>query len=89
MRWSKILQLSEICLIFLILNLVGVLAVQVSLLIENEDKIGDNKLYISWMESFYWSVQTTTTIGYGDVETPEGLRWFLLFYLAISTYFVG
>jgi len=89
MRWSKILQLSEICLIFLILNLVGVLAVQVSLLIENEDKVGDNKLYISWMESFYWSVQTTTTIGYGDVETPEGLRWFLLFYLAISTYFVG
>lgn len=67
----------------------GVLAVQVSLLIENEDKVGDDKLYISWMESFYWSVQTTTTIGYGDVETPEGLRWFLLFYLAISTYFVG
>jgi len=58
MRWSKILQLVEITLIFLILNLVGVFAVQLSLLNEKE-----NEHTLTWMESFYWSVQTTTTIG--------------------------
>jgi len=88
MRWSTFAQLAEICLIFLILNLVGVFVVQLSLLGEEEDEFGD-KLSISWMESFYWAVQTTTTIGYGDIDTPESLRWFLLVYLAISTYFVG
>jgi len=88
MRLSKISQLAEITIIFLLLNLIGVFAVQLSLLTEKEDKYG-NKLSISWMESFYWSVQTTTTIGYGDVAIPESLRWFLLLYLALSTYFVG
>ena len=62
MRWSKILQLVEITLIFLILNLVGVFALQLSLLNEKENEHGE-RMYLSWMESFYWSVQTTTTIG--------------------------
>ncbi|KAL7530444.1 hypothetical protein ACHAXR_005668 [Thalassiosira sp. AJA248-18] len=83
MRWSKISQLAEICLSFLILNLVGVIAVQLSMLGE------ENDVSLSWMESFYWAVQTTTTIGYGDVTIPENLWWFFLLYLAISTYFVG
>lgn len=91
-------------------------AVQISLLGEKEDEFGE-KLSLSWMESLYFAVQSTTTVrylvqfgwqyflftlgasnffiglsfqvGYGDVTTPESLRWFLLLYLAISTYFVG
>jgi hypothetical protein len=26
----------------------------------------------TWMTTFYWSVQTTTTIGYGDLAMPFG-----------------
>ena len=89
MRWYKFSYLAEICLSFLLLNLVGVFAVQLSLLCEEEDEETGERLSMSWMESFYWAVQTTTTIGYGDVSTPESLEWFLLVYLAISTYFVG
>ncbi|KAL7452366.1 hypothetical protein ACHAWC_004089, partial [Mediolabrus comicus] len=86
MRLAKYGQLAEISLIFLILNLVGVFAVQLSLLgVENKNEYED----LSWMESLYWAVQTTTTIGYGDVEIPPSLRIFMIFYLAISTYFVG
>jgi len=88
MRWAKFSQLVEISLIFFILNLVGVFALQLSLLGQEEDEFGE-VFNISWMESLYWAVQTTTTIGYGDVDTPDSLRWFLLLYLAISTYFVG
>jgi len=65
------------------LNLLGVFSLQFSIWLSEED------IQISWMKSLYWAVQTTTTIGYGDVTPPEGFRWFLLFYLAISTYAVG
>jgi len=61
MRFVKFSRLAEICLIFLILNLVGVFAVRLSLLGEEKEEFPN----LSWMESLYWSVQTTTTIGYG------------------------
>ncbi len=61
MRFAKFSQLTEISLIFLILNLVGVFAVQLSLMGENKDEF----VTLTWMESLYWAVQTTTTIGYG------------------------
>ena len=85
MRFAKFSQLAEISLTFLTLNLVGVFAIQLSQIGEDTDGYEN----LSWMESLYWAVQTTTTIGYGDVEIPPGLRWFMIFYLAISTYFVG
>lgn len=61
MRFAKFSQLAEISLIFLILTMVGVFAVQISLLGENTEEYGN----LTWMESLYWAVQTTTTIGYG------------------------
>lgn len=68
MRFAKFSQLAEICLIFLILNLVGVFALQLSLLGESSDEFGS----LTWMESLYWAVQTTTTIGYGGKsEAPN------------------
>ncbi|EJK72242.1 hypothetical protein THAOC_06240, partial [Thalassiosira oceanica] len=84
MRWAKYAQIAEILAVFLILNLIGMFAVQIALLTPS----GQN-MTISWMESFYWAVQTTTTIGYGDVDIPDSLRWFMLVYLILATYFVG
>ncbi|KAL7549040.1 hypothetical protein ACHAWF_012302 [Thalassiosira exigua] len=88
LRRAKTVQLTDVFVSFLILNLVGVFAVRISLLTQKGGESGDI-VQLSWMDSFYWAVQTTTTIGYGDVDTPENLRWFQLFYLAICIYFIG
>mmetsp|Transcript_18850 Transcript_18850/g.27105 ORF Transcript_18850/g.27105 Transcript_18850/m.27105 type:complete len:202 (+) Transcript_18850:1-606(+) len=37
----------------------------------------------------YWAVQTTTTIGYGDITLTTSAHMFQIFYLILSTYFVG
>lgn len=47
-------------MIFLMLNLLGMLALRIALAFDS----GADAM--SWMESFYWAVQTTTTIGYGN-----------------------
>ena len=28
-------------------------------------------------------------LGYGDVKVPDNIHWFMIFYLSLSTYFVG
>lgn len=38
------------------------------------------------MTTFYWAIQTTTTIGYGDLSMTFEMRWFQVFYLTLSTY---
>jgi Ion channel len=43
----------------------------------------------TWSESIYWSVQSTTTIGYGDLIMSDGMRLFQVFYLCLGTFFVG
>ena len=86
MRWAKGLIIVEICLIFLILNCLGVVALQLAVHFQPE---GGETFQISWIESLYWAVQTTMTIGYGDIQTPDSFRWFLFVYLNVSTYSVG
>eukprot|EP00550_Attheya_septentrionalis_P008590 CAMPEP_0198292822 /NCGR_PEP_ID=MMETSP1449-20131203/14159_1 /TAXON_ID=420275 /ORGANISM="Attheya septentrionalis, Strain CCMP2084" /LENGTH=491 /DNA_ID=CAMNT_0043992135 /DNA_START=190 /DNA_END=1665 /DNA_ORIENTATION=+ len=83
-RWLKIVKLTEIAVEFFSLNLIGIFCVRLFIL--RSDLEG---FQWTWMETFYWSVQTTTTIGYGDLNMSFEMRWFQIFYLIISTYFVG
>lgn len=70
----KVVRMAEIFLSFLTLNLFGMFIVKIFV-----------RSDWSWMTSFYWAVQTTTTIGYGDLTMPEELRWFNIFYTLIGT----
>ena len=85
-RRVKFVKLGEITLQFLLLNLLGVFAARVAVALEDGS---DPEKQWTWMTSLYWAVQTTTTIGYGDLSQPFGLRWFKIFYLILSTYSVG
>lgn len=82
-RRVKFLKYFEIACQFSCLNLVGVFASRFFFLNAPEDEKW------TWMTSFYWSVQTTTTIGYGDLDQPFDFRWFKIFYLTMATYAVG
>mmetsp|Transcript_17013 Transcript_17013/g.34923 ORF Transcript_17013/g.34923 Transcript_17013/m.34923 type:complete len:522 (-) Transcript_17013:47-1612(-) len=79
----KFCKIGDITIKFVIVNLIGVFATRLFMLRENEDWSW------SWMESFYWAVQTTTTIGYGDMTKNPDQRYFDIFYLILGTYFVG
>lgn len=81
--WTfKVFGLS---LFFLLINIFGMcIAMIVMATTEEGDKIG-----WSWMTAFYWAVQTTTTIGYGDLDMPFELRWFNAFFAIIGTTFAA
>jgi len=83
-RRVTFIKLGIIFFEFFLLNLVGIFVARIFVLgSDNDDE------QWTWMTTFYWSVQTTTTIGYGDLAMPYNMRWFQIFYLVISTYFVG
>jgi len=85
-RRLTFLRLSQILFTFIILNFIGVFASQIIVAYQEE-----NNTSWGWMKSLYWAVQTTTTIGYGDLEMDfgGGMRIFQIFYLILATYFVG
>ena len=83
-RRIKFIRLTEIFVLVFAFILIGVIASQVAVAFEE-----DPEAQWTWMTSFYWAVQTTTTIGYGDLAQPFGLRWFKIFYLTFATYVVG
>jgi Ion channel len=83
-RKIKIYKITEVVAQLLLFNMFGMI---VSRAFVNKEEIQDKEW--SWMLSFYWSVQTATTVGYGDVSVPFNMRWFQLFYLAFGTFFVG
>lgn len=72
-------RLTELFIYFLVLNCFGMCIVMFFAWESDWD----------WMTAFYWAVQTTTTIGYGDLDMPENLRYFNMFYTLIGTAFLA
>lgn len=88
--WHRLLKIRlfvvlDVSIQFVALNLVGILASRFFFI--HTDSTTEE--WWGWMDSWYWSVQTTTTIGYGDYTIPYTMRWFQIFYLMLSTFFVG
>ena len=57
----RMAMLAQLTLQYACLNLIGVFAVRIHILASNDP--ADEEAGWSWMTSFYWAVQTTTTIG--------------------------
>eukprot|EP00980_Cylindrotheca_fusiformis_P031674 scaffold26773_cov117-Cylindrotheca_fusiformis.AAC.1 len=83
LRTVKLIRLFELSLYFVLLNLCGTFVARIIFAAGSED------VDWNWMTTFYWSVQTTTTIGYGDLNMPYSLRWFNIFYTIIGTTFAA
>lgn len=84
-RRVKAVMLCDIVLQFTLLNFIGVVASQVFI---EYTEVDETRMW-NWMDSLYWAVQTTTTIGYGDYAMPDYMRPMQIFYLTLSTYFTG
>eukprot|EP00526_Cylindrotheca_closterium_P013391 CAMPEP_0113651462 /NCGR_PEP_ID=MMETSP0017_2-20120614/27424_1 /TAXON_ID=2856 /ORGANISM="Cylindrotheca closterium" /LENGTH=522 /DNA_ID=CAMNT_0000564121 /DNA_START=67 /DNA_END=1635 /DNA_ORIENTATION=- /assembly_acc=CAM_ASM_000147 len=80
-----VFKVVELSLEFLLINLFGMCCAMI-VMATTED--GD-KIDWSWMTAFYWAVQTTTTIGYGDLDMPFDLRWFNFFFAIVGTTFAA
>lgn len=83
-RRITILRSVELIIWFVILNLLGMFVARY--FINRSDLEGEQW---DWMTTFYWAVQTTTTIGYGDLSMPFDMRWFQIFFTTFGTAFVG
>lgn len=91
LRRIKIVRLTEIFVEVLLFVLIGVVASQICVAFDdtNDGDVDAQASKWNWMTSFYWAIQTTTTIGYGDLVHPYGLRLFCIVYLLLATYVVG
>lgn len=87
-RRVKRVKLFGISLQFILLNLIGMFVSRffVSDKVVNEGEETDGW---TWMMSLYWAVQTTLTVGYGDLTMDDNMRLFNIFFLVFSTIFVG
>ena len=61
-RMVAYLRMLELTIWFVLLNLLGMFVARG--FIRNSDIDGEQW---DWMTTFYWAIQTTTTIGYGDL----------------------
>jgi hypothetical protein len=86
LRYARYFQIS---FMFLLINAFGA-AFGVGLLFNATDIAPD---LLTIMKGLYWAVQSTTTIGYGDVNdeftATVGQRTLNVFYLVLSTGFVA
>lgn len=79
--WFRIVELGTF---FILLNAIGVFVARA--FVSNSSNPEEQW---DWMTTIYWAVQTTMTIGYGDVAMPFQLRWFNIFFTTFGTAFVG
>ncbi|CAB9527098.1 Two pore potassium channel [Seminavis robusta] len=84
-RKVTIISLFDVAFQFTVLNLIGIFASQ--LFVEYAEV--DPERQWDWVDSMYWAVQTSTTVGYGDLSMPEYMRPFQIIYLSLSTYLTG
>jgi len=85
LRKVWVFKILELSLYFLLLNILGMIVAMI--IVTNTDE-GDASDW-SWMTGFYWAVQTTTTIGYGDLSMPFDLRWFNFLFAILGTTFAA
>mmetsp|Transcript_26017 Transcript_26017/g.54751 ORF Transcript_26017/g.54751 Transcript_26017/m.54751 type:complete len:481 (-) Transcript_26017:186-1628(-) len=83
-RRLVLLRVVELVSYFLLLNFLGVMVAKAMVGRSDEPSQQWN-----WMTAIYWAVQTTTTIGYGDLDMPVNLRWFNILFAFFGTAFVG
>lgn len=77
----KVLKLAEIATHFVLLNAIGVIASR--FFQGNLSKVEENEQW-TWGESIYWAVQSTTTVGYGDITMSREMQLFQVFYLSLG-----
>ena len=82
-RKVKVIMLCDIVIQFTFLNLIGVLVSQAFI---EYTEVDADRLW-NWMDSLYWAVQTTTTIGTcGTTAWSSGFRKSLEFTLYLSSH---
>ena len=86
LRRIQRLKVGEILVHFVGLNMIGIVASR--FFKGNLSGIHEGSEW-TWGESVYWSVQSTTTIGYGDMTMSPEMKMFQVFYLCLGTFFVG